>query len=137
MDKRGRAAFAATIIGTACWLPSSAEAEWFRVSTSNQGSVYSIDPDRLKTVGGRRQVWMKGDHARNRGERARSSMTLLSYDCSAATVKALAESSYDSFGKTITSRSFPDYGVGYQPIVPETVAETISKIVCRTNGEGE
>jgi hypothetical protein len=114
--------------------PTVAWAEWHRVTTSSEVSIYSVDPERVRTIGGRRQVWMKGDHGRNRTEKARSSMTLLSIDCSASTIKTLSDSRYDSFGKTISSRSFPDYGVGYEPITPETIAEGVAKAVCSEQG---
>lgn len=115
---------------------SVGHAEWFRVTTSSDGSAYSVDPERVKTVGTRRQVWLKGDHGRNRIEKARSSMTLLSIDCSASTMKTLADTRYDSFGKTISSRSFPDYGVGYEPITPETIGEAVARTVCPEAGDG-
>jgi len=121
---------AALILGTS----SVACAEWSRVTTSSDGSIYSFDPERVKTAGARRQVWLKGDHGRNRTEKARSSMTLLSIDCSAATIKTIADSRYDSFGKTISSRTFPDYGVGYEPITPETIAEAVAIVVCPREG---
>jgi hypothetical protein len=114
--------------------PTVAWAEWHRVTTSSKGSIYSVDPERVRTIGGRRQVWMKGDHGRNPTEKARSSMTSLSIDCSASTIKTLSDSRYDSFGKTISSRSFPDYGVGYEPITPETIAEGVAKAVCFEEG---
>lgn len=115
---------------------TAAEAEWYRVTTSSDDSVYFVDPERVKVVGGHRQAWMKGDHSRNRTEKARSSMTLLSIDCAASTIKTLSDSRYDSFGKTIASRTFPDYGVGYQPITPETIAEAVAKAVCPDGGAG-
>ena len=110
-------------------MPMSAHAEWYRLTTSSNGSVFSVDPERVKTVGGRRQVWLTGDHGWKRMEKARSSMTLLSIDCSASTIKMLSDSKYDSFGKTISSRTFPDYGVGYEPITPETIAEGVAEAV--------
>lgn len=115
---------------------SISHAGWFRVTTSSDGSIYSVDPERVRTVGGRRQVWLKGDHGSNRTEKARSSMTLLSVDCAASTMKTLADSRYDSFGKTISSRTFPDYGVGYEPITPETIGEAVARTVCPGAEEG-
>ncbi len=115
---------------------SLGRAEWFRVTTSGDGSVYFVDPERVKAVGKHRQVWLKGDHGRNRTEKARSSMTLLSVDCAASTMKLLADSKYDSFGKTISSRTFPDYGVGYEPITPETIGEAVARTVCPSTEEG-
>lgn len=119
-------------------VPASVRAEWVRVTASSEGSVYYFDPERVKTMGVRKQVWLKGDHARNRTEKARSSMTLFSIDCSASTIKTLADSRYDSFGKTISSQTFPDYGlsVGYNQITPETIAEAIAKTVCFADGDG-
>jgi len=90
----------------------------------------------VKKVAGHKQVWLKGDHGRNRTEKARSSMTLLSIDCATSTIKTLADSRYDSFGKTISSRTFPDYGGGYDPITPETIAEAVAKVVCPEEGDG-
>lgn len=109
---------------------SIAHAEWRPVTSAADGTVYSIDPERIRTVGGRRQVWMKGDHSRGRTERTRSSMTLVSIDCSASTIRMLAENKYDSYGKTISTRTNPDYGIGYNPITPETIAEDVAKLVC-------
>ncbi len=113
---------------------SIARAEWRPVTSAANGTVYSVDPERVRTVNGRRQVWMKGDHSRNRAERARSSMTLVSIDCSASTIRTLADNKYDSYGKTISTRTNPDYGVGYDPIAPETVAEDVANLVCREGG---
>ena len=110
--------------------PTAARAEWYRLTTSSDGSLYWVDPTRVRTVAGRRQVWLKGDHGRNRTEKARASMTLLSIDCPASTMKTLSDSRYDSFGKTISSRAFPDFGVGYEPITPQTIAEAVARAVC-------
>lgn len=113
---------------------SIAHAEWRPITSAGDGTVYSIDPERIRTVGGRRQVWMKGDHSRDRTERTRSSMALDSIDCSAFTMRTLAENKYDSYGKTISTRTNPDYGVGYNPITPETIAENVAKLVCGAEG---
>jgi len=113
---------------------SIAHAEWRPVTSAADGTVYSIDPERIRTVGGRRQVWMKGDHSRDRTERARSLMTLVSIDCSASTIRTLADNKYDSYGKTISTRTNPDYGIGYNPITPETIAENVAKLACGAEG---
>lgn len=121
------AAVAAAIVFNAA---AVTHAEWSPLTSASDGTVYSIDPDRVRTVGGRRQVWLKGDHSQDRTERARSSMTLLSIDCSASTIRTLVENKYDSYGKTISSRSNTDYGVGYNPITPETIGEDVARSVC-------
>jgi hypothetical protein len=112
---------------------SIVRAERRPVTSAANGTVYSVNSERVRTVNGRRQVWMKGDHSRNRAERARSSMTLVSIDCSASTIRTLADNKYDSYGKTISTRTNPEYGVGYDPIAPETVAEDVN-LVCRQGG---
>ncbi|MBW6528479.1 hypothetical protein KZ813_16670 [Sphingomonas sp. RHCKR7] len=111
-------------------VPGPALAEWFPVTTSREGSVFSLDPDRIRTVGGKRHVWMKGDHSRNRGESSRSSMTLLSIDCASSTIKTLSDTRYDSYGKATSTRSYPDYGVGYDPITPESIADEVARRAC-------
>ncbi len=122
----GAAAAAAIAMNVA----TATHAEWSPLTSASDGTVYSIDPDRVRTVSGRRQVWLKGDHSRDRTERARSSMTLLSIDCSASTIRTLVENKYDSYGKTISSRTNTDYGIGYNPITPETIGEDVAKSVC-------
>ena len=109
-----------------------AHAEWYELITSESGSKFSLDPSRIKTVGERRHVWVKADHSRDAAVQARSSMTLYSIDCEKTSYRKLSSIRYDSYGKIMSSNSYPDYvsDVGYEPIVPETIMDGISRLIC-------
>lgn len=113
-------------------LPSAAQAEWLSIGSSVADAEYYMDGDRIKSVSGRRQAWVKVDHSRDRSVTYRESMRLLSFDCGKQTYKLLYASNTDSYGKQVSSFNYSDsaYGVGYVPIVPESMAETIGKVAC-------
>ena len=119
-------------------LPASAQAEWFKIGTSVHQADYFMDPARIKTVNGKRQAWAKVDHSRDRTVSYRESMRLFTFDCDKQTYKILYYSNTDSYGKIIDSHSFTDssYGFGYDPIVPESMAETVGKVACFKASEG-
>jgi hypothetical protein len=119
-------------------LPGAAQAEWLRVGTSVTGAAYYMDGERMRTVNGKRQTWVKVDHAKDSSVTYRESMSLFSFDCGKQTYKLLHISQTDSYGKHVASRNIPDsaLGIGYEPIVPETIAEMISKIACAYQSGG-
>jgi len=101
------------------------------------GSVYFVDPDRIKFVDGKYHVWIKGDHSRDRGERARTTMMMVSINCNASSMRMLSVTSYDSYGKVIQSQNQPDYDSGYEPITPDTMVDTLAAPLCSKNAEPE
>jgi hypothetical protein len=113
-------------------VPSSASAEWIPIGTSVDNSVWQMDATRIRTVGSKQQAWVKVDHSRDRTVPWRESLRLFSFDCTAQTYKMLSYVNRDSYGKTVGSRSFSDYGssIGYEPLVPDSMAESVSEIAC-------
>lgn len=126
------------IAAMAITAPAPAYAEWIVVSSTASGTTYAMDPERIKKTGNIVRFWIKGDHSQDASERARSSMSMIAINCSAMTAKTTSRITYDAQGGIITSREYPDYGggVGYSAIVPDSVMETFSMVVC-TEGVGE
>ena len=111
-------------------LSTSVNAEWFKIAETQQGSVWYIDPSHVKLVGTKMQAWIRSDGRGDRTVKWAEMKELLSFDCSADTVKTLSVVEYDSYGKIIASQSVTDYGYGYDPVVPDTMAEAAEKVAC-------
>lgn len=107
-------------------------AEWIQVGVSNSGARWYMDGARIRTVGSHKQAWIKVDHSRDPTVTYRSSLELFSFNCSAQTSKLLSYVDYDSYGKTVRTHSEPDYGadIGYSPVVPDSIGETMMTVVC-------
>lgn len=112
--------------------PAALQADWKQIGSTVDDSVYFMDPERIKVVGTKKHVWVKVDHSRDRSVTYRESMRLLSFDCDKQQSKLLYYNSTDSYGKSVKSQNFPDYGssIGYSPIVPDSIGETISRLAC-------
>jgi hypothetical protein len=115
-------------------IASPAFAEWFAIGSSVNNSTWYMDPNRVKSVSGKVQAWIKIDSRKDRTVQYSEAMQLLSFDCSAQTYRTISVSKYDSYGKIISTSSVPDYGysVGYEPVVPDSMAETAEKLACRS-----
>ncbi|MCL6729182.1 surface-adhesin E family protein [Sphingomonas hankyongi] len=112
---------------------SPSHAEWLEITTSSNGGVYFMDPDRIQKAGSRIKAWFKVDHSRNASVKYRKEMLLFSMNCEARTSKLISFSEYDSYDKVLRSRTFPEYGfsdVGFEPVTPETVGETMLEAAC-------
>jgi hypothetical protein len=111
---------------------SPARAGWLPIASTVHGSIWSIDPDRLKTVGDKRQAWVEIDHSKDRTVRWRRSLRLFSFDCATERYKMLSYVNYDSYGKVVSSNSITDYGfsIGYEPIIPESMVEAVFQVAC-------
>jgi hypothetical protein len=98
-----------------------------------------MDPARLKLVSGKIHAWVKIDGSQDRTLKWSEAEELYSIDCSEETSKVLTVVTYDSYGKIVSNESVPDYAysVGYTPIVPDTMAETVEKTVCKAPTPGQ
>lgn len=114
-----------------------AKAEWYRVVTSSSGSAWYLDPDRMKVTNGKVKAWVKVDGSADRTVSWRESKRLVSFNCSADTYRMLSYVNYDSYGKITASHNYPEYGYGssYEPIVPDSVMESLSKLACLLSSE--
>ena len=131
MSRRCGPRFAAMIAASVA--TQGVQAEWNSTIAAGGGSVYMTDRTRMRIEGVRRQVWLKGDHSRDRAEPSRSSMTLVGIDCAAMTTATLSWTTYAADGTVTGSQETPDGGssAGYEPIVPETVIARVAEIACR------
>jgi hypothetical protein len=86
----------------------------------------------VKFVDGKVHVWIKVDSSHDRSVKESEAQQLLSINCSTDKVRLLSYVNYDSYGKIIRSNSFTDYGfdIGYDPIVPDSMVESVEKLVC-------
>lgn len=109
-----------------------AQAEWMKIGRSTTSSDWSMDPERMKVVGGRVQAWVRIDASHDRSVNFSEAKQLFSFDCAADKFRVLSIVQYDSYGKTIKSQNVPDYGygIGYQPVVPDTMVETLERLAC-------
>ena len=121
--------------GLALSLATAAHADWLAIGSSVNNSTWYMDPDRIKTISGRVQAWVKIDSRRDRTVQWSETKQLMSFDCSAMTERTLAVVNYDSYGKVVSSQSVPDngFGIGYDPVVPDSMGETVAKLACRTS----
>jgi hypothetical protein len=120
------------LIAAAVLTPLEASAEWMDIGTSINESVWSIDPARVKVVGGKVHAWVKVDASKDRTVTWRESKRLFSLDCSEDKFRMLSYVNYDSYGKIVSSNSYSDYGygVGYDPIIPDSMVESVAKLAC-------
>ena len=121
--------------GAAClalFLTGTAHAEWLPVARSDDGRVYSMDADRIRTVAGRVEVWVQVDYSRDRSVRYRRGLELWSFNCASQSMKVVSITNYDAYGHVVNSRSEPAYSsdVGFEPVVPDTIGETAFSVAC-------
>ena len=106
-------------------------AEWVRVAESDEHYKY-IDPATIRKDGNLVRVWEIND-SKQRGKDGEWSVRIRSeYDCKQERYKFLSISSHSgpmASGTTILTKDFgqPDY---WRQIPPDTLVETILKIVC-------
>lgn len=131
-----KASSLAALAGIVAWA-APAEADWYPVAKGTSGTVWYLDPARIKNISGKLQVWAKLDGREDPSVKWRESKELLSIDCSANTSRTLSDIEYDSYGKIIASHNYPDYGygIGYEPIVPETVMESVARVACASKSD--
>ena len=113
-----------------CLLPAQVHAEWYSVGSDVGKSKWFMDPERVKLIGGKAQAWVRIDGSADRSVQWNEEKLLMSFDCAAGTVKTLSAIKYDSYGKVISSSTVPDYGYGYEPVVPDSMGETVQKLAC-------
>lgn len=118
---------------------SSAYAEWYKLGTSSTGTDWYMDPTRVTVVNSTVQAWVKAEGIRDRTVKWSESKQLWSFNCSQHTMKVLSTVYYDNYGKVLSSNNFPDYGygVGYEPIVPDTLGEAFEKAACTLSGSAK
>lgn len=104
--------------------------EWMYVATSRSGTTRTIrakDQSQISTTG---RVWVKDDHTKDATERARETRTLMEIDCRNETLKVMSMVAYDRNGATIKSLNVPLWEQRSQPIVPQSMGDTIRRFVC-------
>ncbi|MBT2242344.1 hypothetical protein JQK15_02230 [Sphingobium sp. BHU LFT2] len=113
-------------------IAAPAHAEWESIGSATNGTEWFMDGNRIKTVSGKKQAWIKLNHSRNKSIQWRETLQLISFDCQAGKYRTLSVISYDSYGKVVSSQNYSDYsyGVGYDPLVPDSMAESASLIAC-------
>jgi hypothetical protein len=112
---------------------SSAAAEWISVGKDATGSVWMMDGARLSVEGGRVHAWVKIDASRDRTVTFKEGLRLFSSICSSRKIMALSAIDYDSYGKVVRSRSYPDStysDAGYDYVTPDSMGETVLDISC-------
>lgn len=127
-------------VGLAIFLPSApAAAEWIPIGTSVNEATWLMDADRVKVVSGKVQAWIKVDHSKDRTVTWRESKRLISFDCNADKFRMLSFVNYDSYGKVVASKNYSDYGygIGYEPVIPDSMIETASKLACIFSSDRE
>ncbi|MEA3031850.1 MAG: hypothetical protein QOG13_3175 [Sphingomonadales bacterium] len=109
-----------------------AEAADWRYLTANAvgGQVY-YDATSIQRTGNKARLWIRVDHSRDRSTRAREVRELWSYDCGAQTTLALSSISYLPNGAILAQRVLADDPFDYTPVIPESIAETAMRLVCR------
>ena len=119
-------------------VPMPARAEWIEVAESTNHSTWWMDGSRVKLLNGKVHAWVKIDSSHDRTVKWSESKQLVSFDCSAEKSRTLSVIRYDSYGKVVSSDTYPDYGygVGYDPVVPDTVLETVEKLACGLAEQG-
>lgn len=118
--------------------PASAQ-EWIEITTSQSGSVYTVDPEQIRVGEETSTAWMKIDHSNDRTERARYSMVFLRINCAERTYRELTRVSYRADGSTLKQSSQPDMHVYvaslYEPAVPGSVGYRLVTTICEYLGK--
>lgn len=114
-------------------ISTSASAEWMLIDSTNSGSKMYIDPDRVEKSGERVRAWVKIDAKNDASVKYRESKILYSFICTSKKSRVLAYSDYDSYGKTISSRTYPDFTYsdsGYDYLIPDSIGEEVMQFAC-------
>lgn len=109
-----------------------AAADWYKVATSSSNSVWYMDPARVTVDGQKVQAWVRIDGSHDSSVKWSEMKQLLSFDCAGQKVRVLSTITYDTYGKVLSNSSTPDYGygIGYDPIVPDSMGEDIERLAC-------
>ena len=105
-------------------------ANWVYVGSDINLSVWYYDADTIQRSGNLITVWKKIDTSRDKTEKRSQNISRQRYDCSKRTVTFLNSTSYYPDG-TIKSFTWETYEQETDPIIPESMAETMLEAVCR------
>jgi hypothetical protein len=104
---------------------------WVKVTVDEENGVWSIDIDSIRTLnGGYRQAWRKVTKVSKQSNEVVEDLVLSYYNCSNRTRAMKTAVLYYNNGKN-ASKTVPDYGLEWNPVVPDTVGETAFNFVCK------
>lgn len=113
-------------------MPAAAQAaKWFEVATTDTGSVVFVDLESRRGTSALADIWIKIDHSKNATKKARESKELWRFNCASRSVFTRSYVDYAPNGSILHSGSNePLLGSDYEPIIPESTAEAVYKVVC-------
>ena len=108
--------------------PTARNEEWDVVGYSELDDV-SIKPTSARILSdGKRQIWVR--YKRKKVSEVHAMMMLERYDCANETSASVSIVHYRKDGTVLANRSFTNYELKYQPVIPDSVNATVMGLVC-------
>ena len=104
--------------------------DWVRLTETDTGSVVEVDTESRGLSGSIARIWLRIDHSKDATKKARQSKELWKFNCQSGTSFTASWVNYAADGSVISSGSPLEYDFKYEPVVPDTVGDTVMKIAC-------
>ncbi len=111
---------------------SSVAAEnWIEITHNFTGSTYHYDSDTKKTEGNTLQVWIMGDHSKDKTITERTSKMLMLIDCENETITMQASYTFSADGRMLKGGSFKKHEQDAEPVIPGSIGGWIFEALCK------
>ncbi len=101
---------------------------WVVYSSTNAGTIYYFSITSEKIYSDHIEVWVKGDHSKDRTRKARTSKILYEVKCDGQIIRDLLSFTYDTNGSVLSSFEYPGTA---QRVIPETIGSALHEEMCR------
>lgn len=114
-----------------------AEEAWEPLGKADSGAEYFIGKPQKSGDKGVIRVWLKSDASNARPKRKfETAMTQFTIQCSAGLIREDTSVTYDKVGNMLTNYSAGP-AAKFNPLVPESVGESVARSACLTTGFGD
>ena len=109
--------------------PASASS-WIKLGRTSTGGILFIDTESLNTSGDHTDAWFKIDQTADQTTKDREAKQMMRFRCRSKQVATMSVISYGADGRITYSKSTPEFMLSFEPLVPDTVGETMSMAAC-------
>ena len=109
---------------------AAAAADWVEATKGHDGRIVYLDIDSIRRSGDDVRVWVMHDLSKVKSERARRVKYQLAYKCADETLFTASVVSYAPNGDVLRSEQPIETRYDYKPVVPDTIGESLMKLVC-------
>jgi hypothetical protein len=101
---------------------------WEEYTSSGSGTIYYYNIRSERVYSDRIEIWVKGDHSKDRTRKARTSKILYEVKCDGQIIRDLLSFTYDANGNVLSSFESPGTA---QRVIPETIGSALHEEMCR------